>query len=82
MNGKIIHNLKEYNQKLVWVEFENADTVSCANSNAYGLSGDEAQTYLSGLYRVDGHFLVSQKDTSLSFHEFTPHILAIYEWQE
>jgi len=82
MKGKIIHNLKEYTEKLVWVEFENSETVSCANANAYGLRGDETQTYLSGLYRVDGHFLVSQKDKSLSFHEFTPHVLAIYEWQE
>jgi hypothetical protein len=82
MKGKIIRDLKEYSGKLVWVEFENPDACSCANCGACGASIDEAHLYTSGTYRVEGHFLVSTKDAKQSFHEFTPRILSIYEWQE
>ena len=82
MKGKIIRKLKDYDDKTVWVEFESMETASCATGDAYGLSGTESQLYASGIYRVEGHFLISQKDTNLRFHEFTPHIVTIYEWQE
>jgi hypothetical protein len=81
MKGKIIRNLKEFNKKLVWVEFGDPNTVGCANDDDYALGGVEAQLYSSGVYRVDGHFLVSQKDANLSFHEFIPRIIAVYEWR-
>ena len=82
MKGKIINNIKDYGGRLVWVEFENPDAASCANCGACGLGDAEAHLYPSGVYRVDGHFLVSPEEGTLSFHEFTPRILAIYEWQE
>ena len=81
MKCKIIYNLREFNKKLVWVEFRAPDTVGCANDDDYALGGVQMQLYSSGVYRVEGHFLVSSKDVNLSFHEFTPHILAIYEWR-
>ena len=82
MKGKIISNIKNYDGRLVWVEFENPDAASCANCGACGPGGDEAELYRSGVYRVDGHFLVSPNEENVGFHEFTPRILAIYEWQE
>ena len=82
MKGSIICNLGEHNGELVWVEFENPDACSCANCGACGASQEEAHLYHSGVYRAEGHFLVSPGDVSLRFHEFTPRILSIYEWQE
>ena len=82
MRGKIIKDLKRYNEKKVWVEFGDSNTVGCANDDDYALGGVESQLYSSGVYRVEGHFLVSTKDANISFHEFAPHISAIYEWQE
>lgn len=82
MKGKIIRNLTDYDQRLVWVEFENPDAVSCANCGACRSCGSEAQLYNSGVYRVSGHFLVSPQDENRRFHEFTPRILDIYEWRE
>lgn len=82
MKGKIIRNLGDYNGKLVWVEFENPDAASCANCGACGTAALEAQCYESGVYRAEGRFLVSREDEKVSFHEFTPRIVAIYEWQE
>lgn len=82
MKGKLIKNLTKYNGEPVWVEFENPDACSCANCGACGPSGAEAQLYKSGVYRAEGHFLVSESDAALSFHEYTPRILAIYEWLE
>lgn len=82
MKGKIIQNLQDYNGSLVWVEFENLDACSCANCGACGPATSEAHLYSSDVYRAEGHFLVSTKDEKISFHEFTPRIIAIYEWQE
>ena len=81
MKGKIIRSLKEFDKKLVWVEFGDTNTVGCANDDDYALGGVEAQLFSSGVYRVEGHFLVSQNDVNLSFHEFTPCIIAVYEWR-
>ncbi len=67
---------------MVWVEFENPDACSCANCGACGPSTSEAHLYLSDVYRVEGHFLVSPNDEGIRFHEFTPRILSIYAWQE
>ncbi|MGX8701059.1 hypothetical protein [Caproiciproducens sp.] len=82
MKGKIIRNLTDYNGKPVWVEFENPDACSCANCGACRSSDAEAHLYTSGVYRAEGHFLVSLTNEEHRFHEFTPRILAIYEWQE
>lgn len=82
MKGKIIRDIKEYNGQLVWVEFENPDACSCANCGACRSSDAEAHLYTSGVYRAEGHFLVSPTDAKQSFHEFTPRILSIYEWIE
>ena len=82
MKGKLIENLTDYNGKIVWVEFGDSSTVGCANDDDYALGGVDAQPFSSDVYRAEGHFLVSTKDSSLSFHEFAPHISAIYEWQE
>lgn len=81
MKGQLIRDLKKYNGRLVWVEFENPDGCSCANCGACRSSDAEAHLYASGVYRAEGHFLVSPHQED-SFHEFTPRILAIYEWLE
>lgn len=82
MRGKIIRNLMAYNGGMVWVEFQNPGACSCANDGTCCLSGAELQLYQNGVYRAEGHFLVSPTDIGISFHEFTPRILTIYEWQE
>lgn len=82
MKGKIISSLADHSGKLVWVEFENPDEVSCANCGACGSCDDEAHLYISGVYRVKGHFLISAADETVTYHEFTPRIVSIYEWQE
>lgn len=82
MKGKIIHNLMEYSGKLVWVEFEDPDACSCANCGACRSSDAEADLYESGIYQVEGRFLISEKDPSVRYLEFMPRILAIYEWIE
>jgi hypothetical protein len=81
MKGKQIQNLADYNGKQVWVEFQDPNAVSCANCGACGLSDEEANLYVDGVYRVNGHFLVSDKDETKSFHEFSPRITAVYEWK-
>lgn len=81
MKGKIIRSLKDYDGKPVWVEFENPDACSCANCGACRSSDAEAHLYTSGVYRAEGHFLVAENEKD-RFHEFTPRILAIYEWLE
>ncbi|HEX2985286.1 MAG TPA: hypothetical protein VHO71_00560 [Caproiciproducens sp.] len=82
MKGSIIHNLQEYNNKLVWVEFENPDAVSCANCGVCGISDSEAALCSSGVYRLEGHFLVSPRQEEVRVHEYMPRIVAIYEWHE
>lgn len=82
MKGKIIHDLKKYENQYVWVEFENPDACSCANCGACRSSDAESHIYASGVYRVEGHFLISAKDKNVRYHEFIPRILNIYEWTE
>jgi len=82
MKGKMIKSIQEYDGRPVWVEFGSENTVGCANDDDYALGGTEVQGYTSGIYRVEGHCLVSLTDAKQSFHEFTPRIFAIYEWQE
>lgn len=82
MKGKIIRNLRDYNGKTVWVEFGEQITVGCANDHNCGLGDAKEKLYTSGLYRVEGHFLISQKDKSISLQEFTPDIIAICEWYD
>ena len=80
MKGNVIKNLKPYEGKLVWVEFGDPDACCCANCGACLSSDEEFQLYRSGVYRVEGHFLVAADAPETSFHEYTPRILAIYEW--
>jgi len=82
MKGNKICNLTDYNGKRVWVEFQDPNAVSCANCGACGLSEEEENLYTDGVYCADGHFLVSLTDARHSFHEFSPRIVAVYEWQE
>lgn len=82
IKGKIIRDLKDYDGRLVFVEFESQNSVGCSNDDDYALGGANAQPFSNDVYRVEGHFLISTKNSSISFHEFTPHIGAIYEWQE
>lgn len=82
MKGNKISSLNDYNGKSVWVEFQDPNAVSCANCGACGLSEEEELLYKDGVYRVEGHFLTSLTDAKQSFHEFSPRIVAVYEWQE
>lgn len=79
MKGKLIYSLDRYDGKTVWVKFENPDAASCENCGACGPRGPEERIFPDGLYQVDGQFLISLTDKSLSVHECSPRIQAIYE---
>lgn len=80
MQGKLIQRLDGYNGKQVWVKFANPDAGSCENCGGCGPSGCEERRYESGVYRVDGNFLVSEAEPEARVHECMPRILAIFEW--
>lgn len=82
MKKEKLPNLSGREGELVWVEFESADCASCENCGACGTARLANQVYQSGVYRVQGHFLVSPRDESLYFHEFIPRIQAFYAWEE
>jgi predicted molibdopterin-dependent oxidoreductase YjgC len=82
MKGQKLQTLSGQEGKLVWVEFQSADSASCENCGACGTARLANQVYHSGVYRVEGHFLVSPEDKNVYFHEFIPRIEAFYTWEE
>ena len=82
MKGKSIRTLENYDNQIVWVEFENPDAASCENCGACGPRGPEERCLPDGTYRVNGQFLVSLTDESVRFHVCMPRIQGIYEWKD
>ena len=82
MKGKVIRSLESHNGEIVWVDFENPDQASCENCGCCGPKGPEDRCYTSGLFRVDGQFLVSAADSGVTIHQCMPQILTIYEWKD
>ncbi|MCH3971480.1 MAG: hypothetical protein LKE53_01705 [Oscillospiraceae bacterium] len=80
MKGKKLRDLSDKEGKLVWVEFENPDAATCENCGACGSARRANAVYKDGVYRVQGHFLVSPQDANVYFHEFIPRIIGFYEW--
>lgn len=80
MKGKKLSGLTGREGTLVWVEFENPDAATCENCGACGAAREANSVYKDGVYRIEGHFLISPKDPSVYFHEFVPRIQGIYEW--
>ncbi|ARP50856.1 MULTISPECIES: hypothetical protein [Caproicibacterium] len=80
MKGKKLKGLTGLDGKCVWVEFEDPDEATCENCGACGTSRLANAVYQDGVYRVEGHFLVSPQNPKLFFHEFIPRICGIYEW--
>lgn len=81
MKGTKLNGLSGQEGTLVWVEFEDPDAATCENCGACGTASLANSVYKDGIYRVEGHFLVSPDDSSVYFHEFIPRIQGIYEWK-
>lgn len=82
MKGKEIVGLSGYEGKLVWVEFEDPEAATCENCGACGSSVLANSVYRDGLYRVQGHLLVSPADPQVYFSEYIPRIQRFYAWVE
>lgn len=82
MKGKKLSGIKGMEGALVWIEFEDPCAATCENCGACGTAAAANSVYKDGVYRVEGHFLVSPEDKNIYFHEYVPRIQAIYEWKE
>ncbi|WOC32944.1 MULTISPECIES: hypothetical protein [Caproicibacterium] len=82
MKGKKLAGLAGLDDALVWVEFENPDAATCENCGACGAASQANAVYRDGVYRVQGHFLVSQENPDVCLHEFIPRIQGIYAWTQ
>lgn len=80
MKGKKLSGLTGQEGKLVWVGFEDPCAASCENCGACGTASLANAVYKDGIYRVEGHFLVSPVDPKVCFNEFIPRIQELYEW--
>ena len=83
MKGKCLYNLSDYQDQIVWVEFEAGCSVSCDYEEGPSTEIDRlADQFQNGCHRVRKNELVFCEDESISVFQFNSLIAGIYEWVE
>ena len=83
MKGQCLYNLREYQGKTVWVDFEAGCSVSCDYEEGPSTEIDRlAEQFQNGLYRVEGDELVLCTDERVRVFRFNSLIANVFEWVE